>query len=296
MTLLAKDPRSFNDPFEVRPYFDQERHNYFAKTHEQFYERALGIKHTLIAGHSMTEVPTENAVGFGEELNKRFRDQLGKRFRVVCLSRTRSNVLMWGHYTHSYRGFVIGIDTDHPSFPKGLRPGGFDITYSPDRSRTKLPLAYYQGISVESYDLRGNITNSPNQVVETGGGVLIPFSEYQRQLEEASITALTTKAQDWHYEQEVRFIYDRALHQNHLALAGDQTVIAIPPDALKEVIVGFRADLAHVRELVRAYRDGRIGQPKLFYATCHPNQYEVQAHGTDDKYLLDYFQIILPSQ
>ncbi|MEO8428799.1 MAG: hypothetical protein ABI651_17000, partial [Verrucomicrobiota bacterium] len=26
----------FNDPFEVRPWFDQERHNHFANSHESF--------------------------------------------------------------------------------------------------------------------------------------------------------------------------------------------------------------------------------------------------------------------
>ena len=93
MSLLASDPCLFNDPFEVRPYFDQECHDHFARTHESMYERALGIKHSLIAGRSMVGIPTENAVGFGERLNKQFRDQLGKQFRVVCLSRTRASVL-----------------------------------------------------------------------------------------------------------------------------------------------------------------------------------------------------------
>jgi hypothetical protein len=51
-----------------------------------------------------------------------------------------------------------------------------------------------------------------------------------------------------------------------------------------------------VQEFVALYRSSKIGTPKLFYATCHPNLYEVQAHETDDKYLLDYFQIILPDQ
>ena len=38
MTLLASNPLSFNDPFEVRPYFDQECHDHFAKSYETFYE------------------------------------------------------------------------------------------------------------------------------------------------------------------------------------------------------------------------------------------------------------------
>jgi hypothetical protein len=296
MTLLAADPRSFNDPFEVRPYFDQERHDHFAKSHESFYQAAIGIKHSLIAGRSMAGIPTENAVGFGENLNKSFRDELGKKFRVLCLSRTPSSFLMWGHYTHSYRGFVIGLDTDHPAFPKGLQPEGFPIKYSDDRSRKKLPLAFYESPSVESYDLQGNIVNLPDQPVQSDGGLFIPFKEYRRQFEEAMLTALTTKAQDWHYEQEVRFIYDLPKHHGQLLARDGRHFIPIPPDALKEVIVGFRTDPTHVAELVGLYRAGSIGKPKLYYSACHPHRYEVQAHEATDKYLLDYFQIILPSQ
>ena len=36
MSLIATDPRSFNDPFEVRPWFDQERHDYASRTQESF--------------------------------------------------------------------------------------------------------------------------------------------------------------------------------------------------------------------------------------------------------------------
>jgi len=296
MSLLASDPRSFNDPFEVRPYFDQECHDHFARTHESMYERALGLKHSLIAGRSMVGIPTENAVGFGEHLNKQFRDQLGKQFRILCLSRTRASVLMWGHYTHSYRGFAIGIDTDHVDFPKGLKLDGFDVQYSPDRSRTKLPLAFYQSPSVESYDLRGNIANLPDEPVISNGGLVIPFKEYRRQVEEAMLTALTSKAQDWKYEQEVRFIYDLPQHKRQLAANGGRHFARIPTAALKEIIVGFNATFAQVQELVALYRSGKIGNPQLFYTTCHPNLYEVQAHQATDNYLLDYFRIVLPDQ
>lgn len=296
MTLLASNPCSFNDPFEVRPYFDQERHDHFAQTHESFYQAAIGIKHSLLANRSMVGLPTENAVGFGEELNKRFRDELGRRFRVLCLSRTNKNVLMWGHYTRSYGGLVIGVDSDHPAFPKGLKPEGFDIQYCFERTRTKLPLAFYQSPGVEEYDLRGNIVNSPDQLVISDGGLAIPFREYRRQVEEATITALTTKAEDWRYEQEVRFLYELPGHRSQLVLKGDLALVPIPPDALREIIVGFRANARMVADLVQLFRNGKLGKPKLLYSTCHPNRYEVQAHETDDKYLLDYFQVVLPSQ
>jgi hypothetical protein len=295
MRLSATDPRSFNDPFEVRPWFDQERHDHAARTQESFHEQMLGIKHSLIKGRSMAGIPTENASGFSEGFNKRFRDDIGRKFRVLCLSKNPKSVLMWGHYTRSHSGIVIGIDTDAPGFPQGLKAGGFEVKYSTDRSETKLPLAFYQSPHVEMYDVFGNIVNHPDEQVASDSGLLIPFREYRRRVEEAGLTALTTKAQDWHYEQEVRFIYDLSLHSNQLLCENDRDFVAMPLDALREIIVGFRADVRLVREIVRLYRGGKIGKPKLFFSECHPHRYEVQPHETNDQYLLDYFQIVLPS-
>lgn len=295
LRVSATDPRTFNDPFEVRPWFDQERQDYFVKGHESFHEAALGIKHSLMQGRSMVGIPPENAVGFGERLNKRFADELGKRFRVLCLSRNPKSVLMWSHYTHAHAGIVIGLDTSVSGFPKGLKSDGFEVGYDADRSKTKLPLAYYQHPSVELYDLHGNLVNHPDQPVVGGGGLIIPFREYRRQIEEAQINALTAKARDWHYEHEVRFIYDLSQHASQLIIEKGRHLISIPPDSLREIIVGFRADVKLVSEIVRLYRGAKIGKPDLFYTECHPNLYEVRLHETTDKYLLDHFQIVLPS-
>jgi len=294
MRLNATDPRWFNDPFEVRPWFDQKRHDYAARTQESFHNRMLGIGHPLTQGRSMAGIPTENASGFAEHLNKQFRDEIGRKFRVLCLSKNPKSVLMWGHYTWSHAGIVIGIDTSTDSFQKGLKSDGFEVHYNPDRSKIKLPLAYYQSPSVEQYDLYGNIVNRPDEEVVSNGGLVIPFREYRRQVEEARITALTTKAEDWRYEQEVRFIYDLTLHSKQLVLENKRQLVSIPAEALREIIVGFRADVKLVQEIVRLYRDGKIGKPKLFFSECHPNLYEVQPHETNDQYLLNYFQIVLP--
>jgi hypothetical protein len=295
MRLLASDPCSFNDPFEVRPCFDQECHDHGARTQEAFHQGVAGIEHSLLGNRSMAGIPTEHASAFGEHFNKRFRDSISDRFRVLCLSRNRKSVLMWGHYTGSHSGVVIGIDTETPAFRHGLQNNGFPVQYSPDRSKTRLPLAFYQSPTVEEYDLHGNIVNDPEQPVVSNAGLIIPFKEYRRQLGQAEITALTTKAQDWHYEHEVRFIYDLKQHSSQLVLDNKRHFVAIPPGALREIIVGFRASVSLAENVVDLLRQGRIGQPALFYSECHPYLYEVNSHPTDAKYFLDYFRHILPT-
>jgi hypothetical protein len=106
---------------------------------------------------------------------------------------------------------------------------------------------------------------------------------------------LTTKAKDWHYEQEVRFIYDLSLHSKQLVCENKRHLVSIPAEAIREIIIGFRADVKLVQSVVQLFRDGRIGKPRLLFSECHPNLYEVQPHETNDRYLLDYFQIVLPS-
>lgn len=295
-SFVAADPRTFNDPFEVRPYFDQERHDTFAAGHEGFYGAAVGKKDSLVKGQSMVGMPVENVVGFGDRLNKRFREAIGRRFRVLCLSANRKSTVMWGHYTQIYQGAVIGIDVDDPTFNKGLRSDGFAITYSHDRSVTKLPLAFYKFPPVELYDGQtGKVMNNPMQLIESGG-VTIFFYQYQQQLEDAYRRALSTKAEDWRYEQEIRFIYELPTHSDELRNDGDRSVVSIPRSAIKEIIVGFNASIPMVEQLVELHTGGHLGSAQLFYTTCHPNLFEVQAHEADASYLLDYFKIILPAK
>jgi hypothetical protein len=203
---------------------------------------------------------------------------------------------MWGHYTHTYRGAVIGVDVDDPAFAKGLRADGFSITYSQDRSVTKLPLAFYQFPPVEQYDGRtGKLVNTPMEPV-VSGGVTIFFHQYQQQLEEAYLRALSTKAEGWQYEKEIRFIYELPTHSDQLRQDGDRSLIPIPASAIKEIIVGFNASIPMIEELVGLHRGGLLGGAQLHYTTCHPHLFEVQAHETDADYLLDYFRIILPAK
>jgi hypothetical protein len=148
---------------------------------------------------------------------------------------------------------------------------------------------------VETFDMLGNIVNRPDEEVVSDGGLFIPFREYRRRVEEAGITALSTKAKDWHYEHEVRFIYDLSLHVKQLVCENNRHLVSIPAEALREIIIGFRADVKLVESIVQLLRDGKIGKPKLFFSECHPNLYEVQPHEANDQYLLDYFRIVLPS-
>jgi hypothetical protein len=290
MTLIASDPATFNDPFEVRPAVDQERHNYFAGSHESFH----GCN-SLLGNSSMVGIPVENATGFAEQINQRFRDALSKKYRVLCLSTDPHSVLMWAHYCGSHQGLVLGLDPSIGGFPTGINENGFAIDYPRDQARVKLPLPFYRGISVETYDIRGNISNDPNELVECGGGVCISFSQYRRLFDEASLNCLTTKASEWTYEKEVRHIYELVQHGSQLRQEEDRYFVPIPPAALREIILGWNATFNLADQVIQLLKQGRLGSPRLFYATCHPFRYEVQKHEAEPGYLLDWYRTIRPS-
>ena len=244
----------------------------------------------------MVGIPVENVVGYGDTLNHRFREAIGKRFRVVCLSANPKSTIMWGHYTRAYQGAVIGVDVEDAAFRTGLRAEGFCITYSKDRSVTRLPLAFYQFPPVERLDgLTGEIVNEPMEEV-VSGGVTIFFYQYQQQLEDAYLRALSTKAEGWQYEDEVRFIYELPTHSDQLTQENNVSAVGIPRSAIKEIIVGFNASIPMIEGIAALHGQGALGDAKLHYAACHPNLFEVQGHETDVKYLLDYFKVILPAK
>lgn len=291
LRLIAANPCSFNDPFEVRPWYDQERHDHAERTNNDFHNHFWGRE----ASSGLVGYPADLAADSAEHYHKRFRYEIGGRFRVLCLSRSASSVLMWSHYTNKHSGIVVGIETSDQDFRTGSKAEGYEVGYKPDRSKIRLPLAYYQKPSVERYDLAGNILNKTNEDVVSDAGLLIPFGLYRRQLEDAYMTALTTKAEDWRYEQESRFIYDLQTNSKHLVHENRCHFVSVPDSAISEIIIGFRSDFTLVQEIVNLYKDGRIGSPKLSYSECHPSRYEVLAHEADANYLLDYFKHVRPN-
>lgn len=240
----------------------------------------------------MVGVHPEAIPDLGEELNERFRNDLTRRYRVLCLSRNSKSVLMWGHYTRSHRGFVVGLDPTTASFVTGIREEGFEIEYPPQQERVMLPLPYYSEPSLENWDIRGNLVNDPRETVECGGGVTITFGQYQDLLEAAYLKLLTRKAYEWKYEDEVRFIYDVRLHGDALLFENKQFFVNLPPHAVKEVITGFNASLALVKAIVDCLEKGLLGDAELYYATPHQQLYEVQANEATPKDMLEYYGII----
>lgn len=251
----------------MRPYFDQERHKKYVTSHESFHGSSL------CEGGSLGDVLTENVVGLSDQVN-RGRGEISTAFRVLCLCKNFHSPAMWGYYADSFRGVVVGIDVTEPSFAKGLRPDGFPVEYTIDRSKTKLPLAYYQFPWVE------NTVKNLNEEVVSNGGLFIPFRTYREQVESAFIACLTTKAPCWRYEREVRFIYDLRQQRAQLRESKGFHAVQLQPPSIKEIMVGFGASPRLVAQIARSAKSGVLRKATVFTTWCHPHRYKVLRHST----------------
>ncbi|MDM8567018.1 DUF2971 domain-containing protein [Candidatus Halobeggiatoa sp. HSG11] len=88
--------KALNDPFEnFLPWIEPKHLEKVAK--REFAKKTTEIQVNSDILHSFT---------------KNFKLFLVK-FGVLSLSKTKTNLLMWSHYTNSYKGFIIGFNSEH---------------------------------------------------------------------------------------------------------------------------------------------------------------------------------------
>ncbi len=162
------------------------------------------------------------------EVRKELLDKASTMFGILCLSRRRDSILMWGHYCDKYQGLVIGFDGTNsvfrPAVGKGLRP----VTYVRERV---------------TYDATWD---------ESDPGIKV-FDE--------QITF--SKNEDWRYEEEMRQIFDlSSLKRRQFDDGTLGFFLPVPPEALVSVTLGARCP-GDVEKKVRSC----LTQPSLARVT-----------------------------
>lgn len=177
-TLCYSEINSFNDPFETFAGFSN-----FERTDPGAFKRKVGI--------------LEN-------------------YRILCLTRSWDNILMWSHYGKSHSGVVVGYDQASAEFnDDAVLPLKFgSVIYS-----QALPSFYY--------------VNSLSEKIFNG--LLVDFDiEYLEALQRIYLY----KAQCWSYEEEVRVVKNVAkLVEGNGILDGRQLRV-IDDSKVKSIIFG----------------------------------------------------------
>jgi hypothetical protein len=145
-----------------------------------------------------------------KNLTNEFIDQFGEKVGVLSLSERWNSSLMWSHYTDRHRGYCVGFHRDH-SFFTCVTPQKSNLT----------PVTY--------------------------GSSRIEFAD---ELKGLGTRMLFYKSIEWAYEEESRvvFYWTRVGPMNFIDGKAEfpagvpVRLIAVPHDAICELIVGMNAD------------------------------------------------------
>ncbi len=227
-TIYFASPREFNDPFDCKI-----NARYDLLTDEQLMEIANSlltrndqrpiseeeVKRSYVAIQSGDFRKPSNLTASYERMDKVKESRIG----LFCLSELNDNLLMWSHYGAAHAGFCIGYDTS-------LLDKHFERLFRDDGLLVKLfPVQYMECWPKNEIFVK------------------------EKDIEKYMLPILTTKAKDWDYEKEHRYIIT------------DKTDIqySIPKEAIAEVILGCRmseSDRAEIKAIIQGWEK----PPRLF--------------------------------
>ncbi|KFZ30145.1 hypothetical protein IDSA_11325 [Pseudidiomarina salinarum] len=165
---------------------------------------------------------------------------LGDNFGILSLSRTEKNILMWSHYAAEGRGFVIGLDENHPFF--------------------------------HQKDARGRITKPLPVVYTTVRSTVSPRDArfYEK--------FLCEKALEWADEEEERVfrflenIETRSIGKDQY---GQSIVLThLPKETIQSVFLGYRADTDLMDSVFQAIEQNEI-ECDVYRARICDNEYRI---------------------
>lgn len=156
------------------------------------------------------------------------------RWRIYCLTRDPTSALMWAHYADCHRGICLEFDARIPEIGRAS-----EVAYTKYR-----PLIRWQTLT------------DPNRMVET---------------------ILLMKSEDWAHEREFRIVCRNGDIDNEPTMTLCKTTgdyFELPTGAITRVIIGSRANLDEVKQLV---------------TDCNPDLKVHQAMLSEDEY-----KVIIP--
>ena len=113
--------KDFNDPFDALPRFDTMLEK----------QKQRGIEDNFTSLLKQSQVSPEDKPAFMKDMSQTSSDffswlnettddehrrLVNERYRLVCFSENRDDLLMWGHYARGHTGIVIEFDPKHQIF------------------------------------------------------------------------------------------------------------------------------------------------------------------------------------
>ena len=137
-SIMASNPRTFNDPSEFKVKYNFEADKGFIK--ERFFvDNPSKSIHDFESWYNSLDENNKWSIGYETRQN------LLNATGVVCFTIEPENYLMWSHYAKSHTGFCIGFDDEILNEIEGYQAKG-PVKYS-----TYVPEFKYYSQSVEDF-------------------------------------------------------------------------------------------------------------------------------------------------
>lgn len=219
--ICFNNPLNFNDPFEFNTSFNFstfESNLYFSlstldllkelpaelltqieKLPEETAKKILEeTKKTILATYKKEK---ENIIRATETTMQNFNSKLIELTRILSLTETPANILMWGHYAQAHSGFVIEFDINHPFFSQ--------------RRSQKDEFGF----------LRKVIYQKEYPILDV--------------LSDGQVNHFLIKSKDWEYEREWRMLLPQDSSVKKInALEKEFDLYELPSDAIKTIFFG----------------------------------------------------------
>jgi hypothetical protein len=255
--LLATDPITFNDPFEVLPGITgtPDKNRTLTYLHSDLLPRLSAAVGTAVPGFNekfvlrdedsvWRKVAHELGPGLRREIENGL-ERASQSIRIICfcdpdrIKDEGDDVLLWSHYGDKHRGVRIYFQTDSIAIrSRNL----FPVTYSPERP------------SIDITD--------PGEMVGKA--------------EEAYRTTMRTKNKSWGYEGEVRWI----INLRECKLENGRSYIPLEPIAVQRIDFGCNCDIDKIVPLLKG-DDNPYQHVKRYMASIHEYKYALQYHEFD---------------
>jgi hypothetical protein len=210
------DPAALNDPWDCRPWFDDEALDN-PNAVDELINWFFSFQPTSPVSEEQVRA-TQEEIRTNPEYRRQILDRFSKdflkvipdRWKLYCLTPVPDSTLMWSHYAENHTGICLEFALDNAVFGSAQ-----EVTY----------LASYPKWTPHS--------------LMTGDGPHV----------------LLTKSDDWQYEREYRVIglgegIARPYKGHPLMLSGN--FLGLPAGALQAVIVGCEAGYETIKALVSA--------------------------------------------
>lgn len=246
-------PADFNDPFEFRPPINSAAKAEEVRAHlEQNFESLVAtelakygrlvesIPRDLLAQLLTAQKPhlpelyqlleASMLPNVSSALDGFFNSKVG----VLCLSEVRDLLLMWGHYTDSHRGFVIGFDSNNSFFSQ--------------RRSEHDEFGYLRQVDYRLQRPKVVLTDTSSEVW------------------------FQTKSEVWSYEKEWRMLRVLSDADDRIDVAPFPiSLFEFPSDAVVEIIIGMQTPASVVATL--SDLAVQFPRATLLKAREHPSNY-----------------------